>query len=287
MAYVTVKLRRATEAQWFRTNPILAEGEVGVTLDTNRMKIGNGLSRWNSLPYVMADAAEPGPEGPQGPAGPQGPQGIQGEPGPAGADGATGPEGPAGPQGLQGIQGEPGPAGADGDVGPAGPQGLQGIQGEPGPAGADGDVGPAGPQGLQGIQGEPGPAGADGGFVSRTTAEVTTASLANNATEDTTVTLKPGYRLLKVETDIATRVRVYDSTASRTADAARAIGTDPSGVHGVVLDLVTTPSDLAWWLSPVVDGYTANADDTVPLAITNLSGSTDTVTVIFTWVRSE
>jgi len=117
MAYVTVKLRRATEAQWFRTNPILAEGEVGVTLDTNRMKIGNGLSRWNSLPYVMADAAEPGPEGPPGPAGPQGPQGIQGEPGPAGADGATGPEGPAGPQGPQGIQGEPGPAGADGATG--------------------------------------------------------------------------------------------------------------------------------------------------------------------------
>ena len=230
MAYVTVKLRRATEAQWFRTNPILAEGEVGVTLDTNRMKIGNGLSRWNSLPYVMADAAEPGPEGPPGPAGPQG---IQGEPGPAGADGATGPAGP------------------------------------------------------QGIQGEPGPAGADGGFVSRTTSEVTTSSLANNAYEETTVTLKPGYRLLKVETDVAARVRVYDSTASRTADAARAIGTDPSGVHGVVLDLVTTPSVLAWWLSPVVDGYTVDATDTVPLSITNLSGSTDTVTVTFTWVRSE
>jgi hypothetical protein len=332
MAYVTVKLRRATEAQWFRTNPILAEGEVGVTLDTNRMKIGNGISRWNSLPYVMADAAEPGPEGPPGPAGPQGPQGIQGEPGPAGADGATGPEGPAGPQGIpgepgpagadgatgpegpagpqgpQGIQGEPGPAGADGDVGPAGPQGIQGepgpagadgatgpegpagpqgpqgIQGEPGPAGADGDVGPAGPQG---IQGEPGPAGADGGFVSRTTSEITTSSLANNATEDTTVTLKPGYRLLKVETDVAARVRVYDSTASRTADASRPIGTDPTGAHGVILDFVTTVSTLEWWLNPVVDGYTTANNDTVPLAITNLSGSTDTVTVTFTWVRSE
>ena len=99
--------------------------------------------------------------------------------------------------------------------------------------------------------------------------------------------MKPGYRLLKVETDVAARVRVYDSIDHRTADAARAIGTDPSGVHGVILDLVTTASTLAWWLSPVVDGYTENAGDTVPLAITNLSGSTDTVTVIFTWVRSE
>ena len=248
-----------------------------------------------------ADGAT-GPAGPQGPqgiqglkgdpgadgaTGPAGPQGIQGEPGPAGADGATGPEGPAGPQGPQGIQGEPGPAGADGATGqegPAGPQGPQGIQGEPGPAGADGDVGPAGPQG---IQGEPGPAGADGGFVSRTTSEITTSSLANNATEDTTVTLKPGYRLLKVETDVAARVRVYDSTASRTADASRPIGTDPTGAHGVILDFVTTVSTLEWWLNPVVDGYTTANNDTVPLAITNLSGSTDTVTVTFTWVRSE
>ena len=150
-----------------------------------------------------------------------------------------------------------------------------------------GDKGDPGPAGPQGIQGEPGPAGADGGFVARTTAEVTTSSLANNATEDITVTLKSGYRLLKVETDVAARVRVYDSIDHRTADATRAIGTDPSGVHGVILDLVTTASTLAWWLSPVVDGYTENAGDTVPLAITNLSGSTDTVTVIFTWVRSE
>ena len=116
---------------------------------------------------------------------------------------------------------------------------------------------------------------------------MTTSSLATNATEDITSVLKPGYRLLKVETDVAARVRVYDSTAHRTADASRAIGTDPTGVHGVILDLVTTVSDLSWWLSPVVDGYTADSTDSVPLTITNLSGGTDTVTIIFTWVRSE
>ena len=116
---------------------------------------------------------------------------------------------------------------------------------------------------------------------------MTTASLANNATEDTTVTLKPGYRLLKVETDVAARVRVYDSTANRTADAARAVGTDPTGEHGVILDFVTTAGNLAWWLNPVVDGYTTAGTDTVPLAITNVSGSTDTVTVTLTWIRSE
>ena len=318
-----IKNRRGTSLEWETANPILHDGEIGVATDLNNFKMGDGETPWLDLPYFIAqddlgdlkgdkgDKGDPGPAGPQGiqgpkgdpgadgAVGPAGAQGPQGEPGPAGADGATGPAGPQGPQGLKGDPGD------DGAVGPAGPQGSQGIQGEPGPAGADGATGPAGPQGLkgdpgddgavgpagpQGPQGDPGPAGADGadgGFASRTTSEITTSSLANNASEETTVTLKPGYRLLKVETDIAARVRVYDSTASRTADTARAIGTDPSGVHGVVLDLVTIPSILAWWLSPVVDGYTVDATDTVPLSITNLSGTTDTVTVTFTWVRSE
>ena len=125
------------------------------------------------------------------------------------------------------------------------------------------------------------------GFESRTTTSVTTATLADAATEDATITMKPGYRLLKVETDIPARIRVYDSATSRTADASRPIGTDPEGVHGVLFELVTITDSLVWWLSPVVDGYTADASDTVPLAITNLSGGTDTVTIIFTWVRSE
>lgn len=122
--------------------------------------------------------------------------------------------------------------------------------------------------------------------MSRTVTSITTASLGNGATENTTITLKPGYRVLNIETDRAARVRLYDSTASRTADASRAVGTDPTGVHGVIVDLVTTDIELSWWLSPVVDGYTVDATDTVPVAVTNL-GTTGTVTVDVTWVRSE
>ena len=116
---------------------------------------------------------------------------------------------------------------------------------------------------------------------------MTTASLPSNNTENVSLTLKPGYRVLCIETDKAARVRAYDSTASRTADASRPVGTDPTGQHGVIFDVVTTASTLTWWLNPVVDGYTTDAGDTVPLAVTNLSGSTGTVTVTLTWVRSE
>ena len=33
-------------------NPILAAGEMGFEIDNNRLKIGNGITAWNSLPYV-------------------------------------------------------------------------------------------------------------------------------------------------------------------------------------------------------------------------------------------
>ena len=40
-------------------------------------------------------------------------------------------------------------------------------------------------------------------------------------------------------------------------------------------------------MNPVVDGYMTTDTYEVPVAVTNLSGSTDTVTVTLTWLRSE
>jgi hypothetical protein len=49
--YITIKLRRGTQAQWTATNPVLAEGEFGAETDTRKFKIGNGVTAWNSLQY--------------------------------------------------------------------------------------------------------------------------------------------------------------------------------------------------------------------------------------------
>lgn len=49
--YVTIKLRRGTAAQWTASNPILAEGEVGLETDTRKFKVGDGLTVWSSLSY--------------------------------------------------------------------------------------------------------------------------------------------------------------------------------------------------------------------------------------------
>lgn len=46
-----IKHRRDTKANWASVNPILDGGEPGVETDTNRTKIGNGISTWNQLGY--------------------------------------------------------------------------------------------------------------------------------------------------------------------------------------------------------------------------------------------
>lgn len=72
---VRLILRNGTASQWTTSNPVLAEGEMGVETDTNKFKIGDGAIAWNALPY----GGLVGPIGPQGPAGPTGPQGPVGQ----------------------------------------------------------------------------------------------------------------------------------------------------------------------------------------------------------------
>jgi hypothetical protein len=114
------QFRRGSAAEWTTINPVLRSSEIGVVLDTQCFKIGNGLTHWVDLPYfdnhdvvlqMIADAViegVPGPQGPQGPVGSQGPQGATGAQGPQGSTGATGAQGPQGPQGTTGAQGPQG-----------------------------------------------------------------------------------------------------------------------------------------------------------------------------------
>lgn len=48
----TFQLRRGLESVWKRNNPLLAAGEPGYELDTYKVKIGDGVSLWNDLPYI-------------------------------------------------------------------------------------------------------------------------------------------------------------------------------------------------------------------------------------------
>jgi hypothetical protein len=48
---VKIQLRRGTAASWSAANPVLSTGELGFENDTNRAKLGDGASNWNTLPY--------------------------------------------------------------------------------------------------------------------------------------------------------------------------------------------------------------------------------------------
>ncbi len=55
---VQIQLRNDTAANWISANPILAKGEIGVEIDTNKMKIGLGTTPWNDLSYTGIDPEE-------------------------------------------------------------------------------------------------------------------------------------------------------------------------------------------------------------------------------------
>lgn len=51
---VTTKIqhRRDTATNWSTNNPTLAAGEIGYDTTNKKIKIGDGSTAWNSLPYV-------------------------------------------------------------------------------------------------------------------------------------------------------------------------------------------------------------------------------------------
>lgn len=60
------KFRGDTAANWTSNNPVLESREPGVETDTSKLKIGDGTTHWNSLPYVgggTVDLSAPGPIG--------------------------------------------------------------------------------------------------------------------------------------------------------------------------------------------------------------------------------
>lgn len=159
MPFIQLQLRRGTKTEWETVNPILAAGELGLDIDTNQLKLGNGTDAWKTLPYF----------GLQGPSGPKGDPGqgisIAGTVASSAALPATGAPGAiwitadnghgwtwsgtawvdvGAIQGAVGPKGDTGPAGPKGDIGPEGPAGAKGDTGAEGPAGAKGDTGPAG-----------------------------------------------------------------------------------------------------------------------------------------------
>jgi hypothetical protein len=130
---------------------------------------------------------------------------------------------------------------------------------------------------------------ANSGSASRGDVSVTTASLADGATQTGVITLGRSSLVLKFTGSCACRIRLYSTAAYRTADAARAPGTDPTGEHGVMLDIVLPAGNLTWDLSPLaaVTNDDGPAISDIYYAIQNKSGAAAAVTATLTRITLE
>lgn len=55
---VSIRIRRGTTAQWNASTNVLAAGEIGLDTSLSKLKVGNGSSLWQSLPYLSVAPSE-------------------------------------------------------------------------------------------------------------------------------------------------------------------------------------------------------------------------------------
>lgn len=127
----------------------------------------------------------------------------------------------------------------------------------------------------------------------RRTAQKTTANLAPGSSYEGTIVLAPSFIVEKIELSSYARVQLYATESKMEADETREIGQMPvSGKpHGVILDFaaVSTPSYLSFVLSPPAVGANQESvpSSAIPIRITNLDSTTQSITVTLTFVPVE
>ena len=122
--------------------------------------------------------------------------------------------------------------------------------------------------------------------VARATASVTTSSIANDASDNVSITIPATYALLKIQTSHAAWVTLYTDTASRTSDASRTESTDPLPGTGVVAEVITSGATTQL-ISPGTIGFSSDGTGTSYARIKNKSGATAAITVTLTYVKLE
>jgi len=126
---------------------------------------------------------------------------------------------------------------------------------------------------------------ASSGGASRGTAALTTASLADQATESSSFSLGKSSLVYKLVADQFCRVRFYSTSAGRDADLSRAPTTQPATNTNLLLDVVMNSSDtLTFYMQPsaICQNMDGSVVSTIYYNVMNLSGASHTITVTAT-----
>jgi len=128
-----------------------------------------------------------------------------------------------------------------------------------------------------------------GSLQSRTTVSGVTTSIPNLGIGNTDITGFKAYSLMRVGLSTAGWIRLYTDSTSRANDVTRSVGEDPAPGSGVIAEIVTTGISTQQMITPFAMG--GNMDNPVTnkiyVAITNLSGTTQTITANLTILQLE
>ena len=117
----------------------------------------------------------------------------------------------------------------------------------------------------------------------------TTGSLAPNAIGNITITGHKSYLLMNVGLSTAGWFRLYTDSTSRTNDASRSLGLDPTPGSGVIAEVVTTGLSTSIKVSPFVPGGNMDSSPRTNMyvAIKNTSSTTQAITANLTILKLE
>ena len=273
-------------------DPSAFNGELWYDTDNGILSIYDSVANaWIGIgPGLRGGLGYTGSSGsPGGYTGSRGDVGFIGSLGFTGSQG-TGFTGSAG-TGFSGSAGTPGYTGSKGDpTGYTGSAGF-GYTGSIGQIGYTGSIG-AGYTGSIGAVGYTGSSGGGSGtgLSPRTYKQGLTSGLAAGAT--TTFSLSSTaktYALLKIFVSQPAWIRIYDSAASRTSDATRIFGQEPSYNSGVIAEVVTSSPNETINFTPGVIGMNNETPvaDVIYVTATNLSTGTVNLAVGLTYVSLE
>tara|TARA_B100000212_G_scaffold113949_1_gene84979 strand:+ start:838 stop:1428 length:591 start_codon:yes stop_codon:yes gene_type:complete len=131
--------------------------------------------------------------------------------------------------------------------------------------------------------------GLTGTAPSRVIVSGATTSIVNSGIGNTDITGFKSYLLMRVGLSTAGWFRLYTDSASRANDTNRSVGEDPLPGSGVIAEVVATGLSTNHIISPFVPG--GNLDDpastTMYVAITNTSGTTQSITANLTILQLE
>ena len=128
-----------------------------------------------------------------------------------------------------------------------------------------------------------------GSLQSRITVSGVTTSIPNLGIGNTDITGFKSYSLMKVGLSTVGWIRLYTDSTSRANDVTRSVGEDPAPGSGVIAEVVTTGISTQQIITPFVMGGNMDTPvtDKIYVAITNLSGSTQTITANLTILQLE